>query len=444
MIKYLFYACLFVSTFATAQHTIKGEMDPVADYPWMLLYKLKGAKQDFIAYDSIINGKFEITVPNNASSGIYRLLYDQKNQLFLDVIYDQEDIELRFHPQDPNSIVQFSNSSTNTIYYNYLRTISTAQQQLDSMQVDFFKPNANGAIAIIYNKKYNDVLKIQDHFEKMAKGSLAFHFIKSSARYNPVKPIKNPEDYLQKIQDHFFDHIDLNSDLLDHSTFKNDKINDYIFSLTSTDDPKTETKLRKEAINRVLEKIKMNVALSKNIQESLLYSFAQQENVIMTNHVLNHYLQLPKELQDPGFIKDVKGQLRTAIGNIAPNILWEENGTQKTLHKLSGASNFLVVFWSSGCSHCLKELPLLKEYLKDKPHINVIAVGLEDAQSTLIWQREIEKYSNWTHVYGVDKWKNRFANEYGVNATPSFYLLDAQKKILAKPEDVQELKEVFK
>ena len=45
--------------------------------------------------------------------------------------------------------------------------------------------------------------------------------------------------------------------------------------------------------------------------------------------MLNYYLQLPKELQDAGFINDVKGQLRTAIGNIAPNILWEENGAAK-------------------------------------------------------------------------------------------------------------------
>ena len=71
---------------------LKEKCNPIENYPWMLLYKLQGAKQDFIAYDSIKDGKFEIAIPKSASSGIYRLIYDQQNQLFVDVIYDQEDI----------------------------------------------------------------------------------------------------------------------------------------------------------------------------------------------------------------------------------------------------------------------------------------------------------------------------------------------------------------
>lgn len=439
MTRTLLFVFFLFTCLAYSQHTIKGEMHPAEDYPWMLVYKLQGAKQDFIAYDSIKDGKFEITIPEKATRGIYRLIYDQQNQLFVDVIYDNEDIAFNFHPKHPNSLVQFSKSKNNTLYFDYLRAISKPQQTLDSLQVDYFKPNANGAIKIIYMNKYDRVKTVQDHFEKQSQGTLAYHFIKASKRYNPSLPIKNPEDYLKEIKTHFFDHIDFNSTELDQSTFKHDKINDFIFYLNTAEDPETQTNLRKEAISTVLEKLKTNLMLSKDVQESLLYNFAKQENVLMTNYVLNYYLQLPKELQDVGFINDVKGQLRTAIGNIAPNILWEQDGVQKTLHKLSGAANYLVVFWSSGCSHCLKELPLLKDYLKDKPHIEVVAVGLEDEQSTANWQSEITKYPKWLHVYGKDKWKNRFANEYGVSATPSFYLLDPQKKILAKPDDVKEL-----
>ena len=443
MIKKL--CCLFIFTafFSNAQHTIKGEMHSVENYPWMLLYKLQGAKQDFVAYDSIKDGKFEITIPKNTTSGIYRLVYDNQNQLFVDIIYDKEDIEFNFHPKHPNSLMQFSKSENNKLYYNYLRAISKPQQQLDSLQVDYFKPNANGAISLLYKKKYDRLKTIQSHFEKMAQGKLAYHFIKASARYNASEPIKSSVDYLKETQIHFFDNLDFNSTALDNSTFKHDKINDFIFYLNSADDSETQTALRKEAIHLVLEKIKSNQTFSKDVQESLLYNFAQQQDVVMTNYMINHYLQLPKELQDATFINDAKGQLRTAVGNIAPNILWDKNGEQKTLHKLHGSTNYLVVFWSSGCSHCLKELPLLKDYLKDKPTIHVVAVGLEDEHSTANWQKEITKYPDWTHIYGKDKWKNRFANDYGVNATPSFYFLDSKKKILAKPDDVKEFKKVF-
>ena len=160
------------------------------------------------------------------------------------------------------------------------------------------------------------------------------------------------------------------------------------------------------------------------------------------DYVIN-YLQLPKALQDVGFINDVKGQLRTAVGNIAPNIFWEEKGAQKTLHGLYGAPQYLVVFWSSGCSHCLSELPQLKKLLADKPDLQIVAVGLEDDMSTENWKREIAKYPKWFHVYGHNKWKNTFANQYGVTGTPSFYLLDSKKKILAKPEDVKSLSAIL-
>ncbi len=437
--------CLLFTLFTLvsyAQHTIKGEMHPTENYPWMLLYKLQGAKQDFIAYDSIKKGAFEITVPQSATSGVYRLIYDQQNQLFIDVIYDKEDIAFNFHPKHPSSLVQFHKSKNNKLYSDYLRAITKTQQKLDSLQVAYFSSASADDIKIkaAYQKNKAQLDKIQATFERESQGQLASHFIKASARYNPEKPIKKSTDYLKETQTHFFDNIDFNSAALDKSTFKHDKINDFIFYLNSADDQETQTQLRKEAINLVLEKLKTNTALSKDVQESLLYNFAQQQDVVMTNYILNHYLQLPKELQDSGFINDVKGQLRTAIGNIAPNILWEENNEQKTLHLLSGSPNYLVVFWSSGCSHCLKELPLLKDYLKDKPGVHVVAIGLEDEQSTTKWQKEIAKYPDWTHVYGKDKWKNRFANEYGVNTTPSFYFLDSKKKILTKPNSVKELK----
>lgn len=438
--KKLLLACLFISTLSNAQHTIKGTLEPVEKYPWMLLYKLRGAKQDFIAYDTIKQGTFEINIPSGSSSGIYRLIYDQKNRLFVDVIYDQEDIEFRFHPKRPNQTIEFTKSKNNQHYFDYLRTISKPQQTLDSMQVDYFKPDANGAIAYVYKKKYNDILNIQDHFENMTRGTLAYHFIKASARYNPVQPVKQPAEYLKEIQNHFFDHIDFDSKELDHSTFKQDKITDFIFYLNRADDAETMAELRKEAIDHVFKIIQSNRELLKDIQETLLYNLAKQEDVVLTNHIINHYLQLPKELQDASFINDIMGQLRTAVGAIAPNINWEENGVQMTLHQLYGDTNYLVVFWSSGCSHCLQELPLLKDYLKDKPHIRVLAIGLEDELSTPNWQKEISKYPKWTHIYGKDKWKNKHAISYGVDATPSFYVLDPQKKVLAKPDSVEDLR----
>ena len=59
---------------------------------------------------------------------------------------------------------------------------------------------------------------------------------------------------------------------------------------------------------------------------------------------------------------------------------------------------------------------------------------------------EMNRINSLIHPFihdNFNKWKNNFARNYGVNATPSFYILDADKKIIAKPDDVDELTTFF-
>jgi len=440
MIKKLLLILLLFTSLVEAQHTVKGTMQPADNFSWIVLYQLKGSKQDYIANATIENGTFSFTIPKDKTSGIYRMVYNLKNQLFVDFIYDSEDVELTFNPKQPNQLIEFTKSKNNQIYLTYLKAISKPQQKLDSLQIAYFKDTKSRKIEKAYktNKKLLD--KAQQEFELTSNNILANHFIKASARYNAETPVKIPEDYLKSVKTHFFDAINFNNKTLLNSAFINDKINDFIFYMNNSDDKATLNKLRKESITTVLDKIKNNKELSRDIQEGLLYNFAQQQNIGLTNHMLNSYIQLPKELQDVAFIGDIKGQLKTAVGNIAPNILWSENNKSQSLHMLSNSNYYLVIFWSSTCSHCLKELPLLEKFLKNKKDVKVLAIGLETEKSKASWQTEISNYNNWTHIYGKDKWKNKFARDYGVNATPSFYILDAKKKILAKPDDVEELK----
>jgi len=440
-------ALLFLLTATVhAQFTIEGEMQPPGNHPYMIVYQLKGSQQNYIAHDTINNGKFSVSMPANQASGIYRLVYDIKNRLSVDILYENENVSLTFNPRNPEQSILFSESENNIIYQNYLSTNTILQQKLDSLQVAYFNSSSqieDGKIRKAYQKNYTELTDLQLKFEKESDKKLVHNFIKASARHYAEKPIKNSAEYLATVKNHFFDNINFNNKALLNSIFINEKINDFIFSLDTSDDKKKLLQLRKKAIATVMAKIGTNYSLAKDIEEGLIYAFTQQEDIIMVNNMLNYYLQLPNELQDGSFINDMKGQLKTATGMLAPNISWQENGLEKTLHSLTNSKNYIVVFWSSTCGHCLQELPLLNEFLKGNTETKVIAVGLEEETSKAGWQNEISIYKNWIHVYGADKWENKFAREYGVNATPSFYVLDAKKKILSKPDDVAELKKFF-
>ena len=57
---------------------------------------------------------------------------------------------------------------------------------------------------------------------------------------------------------------------------------------------------------------------------------------------------------------------------------------------------------------------------------------------------EIKNYPDFIHVIGLGKWDNPTVKTFGIAATPSYFLLDASKVIIAKPYDYEELKVVLK
>jgi hypothetical protein len=47
------------------------------------------------------------------------------------------------------------------------------------------------------------------------------------------------------------------------------------------------------------------------------------------------------------------------------------------------------------------------------------------------------------HLYGAGKWDNDWVREYTILGTPTYYLLDADKKIVAKTASLDQLPFVF-
>lgn len=127
----------------------------------------------------------------------------------------------------------------------------------------------------------------------------------------------------------------------------------------------------------------------------------------------------------------------TSIGTKAPNFDIKSKDSTSDLHSLEGSEYYLLVFWSSGCGHCLKELPKVKELVTNKSNIEVVAFGLEN--DSIDWTKEIEKYPDFTHAIGLGKWENPIVKTYGIAATPMYFLLSEDKFIMAKPYAFEDL-----
>lgn len=100
-----------------------------------------------------------------------------------------------------------------------------------------------------------------------------------------------------------------------------------------------------------------------------------------------------------------------------------------------------MVFWSTDCSHCLREIPELHTFMKGSKKAKVIAFSLE--KEAFIWKNYIINLYGWHNVLGLGKWENKIAKTYQIFSTPTYFILDKNKKIIAKPEKIEDLKKFF-
>ncbi len=438
------FLIVFVSLFA--QKTVNGKMNPAKKYTWFILYKLDGVSQKFVTNGAVNNGVFTLTMPKDATVGMYRILYDNANNKFIDFIYNNEDVDVEFHPEYPTSLIKFSKSKENMVYNDYLNEVGVIHNKLDSIQVVYFKSKDNKQdkfLSKIYSKELENLTKTQTLFESSSTSLMANNFVVANKRFYSNNLIKSPTDYLATIKDHYFDNLDFDNPILIKSSFVIDRIMDYVFYLNTSESKELEYKLRQESIDNVMSKIKKD-AFKKQVVESFLYTFAQKEDLVMVDYMFkNHFDKLPISLQDYEFKSLVLDMIKTTIGVKAPNIVWKEKGEEKSLYSLKEHKYYVVVFWSSTCPHCLKEMPELQKYLSDKKDVKVLAIGLETKESKIGWVDEKFYYEDFTHILGENKFDNKYVKDYGVNSTPNFFILNSDKTIIAKPYDVKALKEVY-
>lgn len=454
MMKNILALLLLISTVTTAQNTVKGIVSPNLKTDWVILYKIEGTKQVFInnttiKKDSItLNGKkeavgsFEIKIPASAKPGSYRITYRLEGASFVDFFYNKKDVSFIFNPDYPEQSISFSDSKENKLYKEYRETISMAQQSLDSIQVAVLQ-NKNLDLKEKYKKAFYKVTSLQKKYVSISKNTYIAPFVIANSRTNPESIFTSAADYMANLKNTYFNKIDFSNRALINSSFLTNKILEYIFYINFSDDVRMQEKLFKESIETVLSKIN-NKTYKRDVIEFLIEQFESARNLKIIDYLFdNHYNKLPTTLQNQKFKTEKEALFAVEIGRIAPDFSWKENGRNYKLSTLNDAEKYVLVFWSTSCSHCLREIPELHTFMKTRPNIKVIAFALEN--DSFVWETyQKNNLKGWHNVLGLNKWENKTARTYQVYSTPTYLILDKNKKIIGKPHDIKDVKEFLK
>lgn len=435
MLKKISYVVLLVPFLALSQHTINGTFTPGEDYQFAILYKITPEASLFVANTMIDDqGKFEIQLDSTATEGMYKLVYALPQSEFnFDIIYNaKEDIILDFNAETG---VKFTSSIENSLVNSYTSSMSLISQSIGN----FYRQQSTDSLAL--QAIFKTQRETQTEYEKAAKGTIALNFIKANEPYIPEE-FEDITTYIENLKHHFFDHVDFNNEVLQSSNFLIERVLNYVFGMASKDE--NEMASYKKNIDEVNQAMR---DASPEIQ-SVLFEVLWQQMVDanleeIANYIAENYLlSIATSLNDQELINGLTKFKELSIGNKAPefDVKVEENGEMIdiSLYDYKVARQYVVVFWSSGCSHCLEEIPQLYDYIKDNEDVKVIAVGMEDTPTQ--WQQEITKYPGFNHVLALGKWKNETVLNYNVTSTPTYFVLNSEKKIIAKPYNFTALK----
>ena len=424
---------LFVLPFISLAQSVQGTFSPAEDYTYAFLYKATPEGANYVDRGKLDGaGNFEIPLDSTVTPGIYKIVYaipPEENNF--DFIYDGKET-IAFNFSNDNG-VEFTMSEENKLWNSYLKSIDMVNQTISNY---YSKENTD-------KEGFKSIFKVlkdtQLAYEESANGKIVSAFIIANRPYIPTQ-YEDLSTYSKHLKQQYLSSIDFSNYLLQSSSFLVDRVTAYVFNMVQ--DPSDS--IYKQHVDDVAAAINNDDAIIKtSLLEILWQRFVTMENHDVANYITDSYLlELANATENKVLAETILSYKNTSIGTKAPDFEIIRDGKKTSLHQLRGAGNYLVIFWSSGCGHCLAELPKVKELVTKKPNIKVVAFGLEEDATD--WTEEIKNYPNFIHVIGLEKWNNPIVKTYGVAATPMYFLLSSSKIIMAKPYSFEDLEVVLK
>lgn len=434
MFKKLLTLFFLTPFFLFCQDSMTGRFSPAKDYSFGILYRLTPSGKVY-AKDAKVeaDGSFKIKLDSTIAKGTYRLVYNlPEEEHYFDLIYDGKD-EVSFTFSE-NSGVEFSDRQ-NKLLSEYLNEMEIVEKKLN-LELLAEKQNKDEVEKLLAKQ-----IEIQNKAETEAGDSFSSLFIKANKPYIP-NDFKNRNVYYGEKKNKFFSNFDFENTQLQSSFLSLKKIEAYYQEFIVVQGPS----FYRSIINDIYFELKNT---EPNFQKTLLSEFWEsltaQNKINAANYLAENYLvELANSTQDTALSKKLNLFKNLSVGAKAPDFSWQdENNIENTLYSTEIAEYYVLAFWSSDCPHCMEQMPVLQEKMINLPSqkITVIAIGLEMEEQS--WKETITNLPNFLHAIKMGDDRANITLKYDITGTPTFFVLDKDKKIIGKPRGQKNLFDII-
>ena len=458
-LKCLAVCCLcFVSCVNHAQnYKLKGELKN-AGRKKVFLASYYGDEYTIIDSAEIKNGKFSMPLHKNYLPGLYRVIIGKAHKQAsrksdmnkIDLIYNYEDIHFKATiPVKPDSII-FTKSNENKYYYQLQKENQEYNRKIGMLTPLLHNyPQDNDFYARI-KKEFTSVQKEYRQMLNNWANTYPNSYFSKIAKVNippNLSPEKGRQAQLTHLKDHFFDNIDFNDTALLRSNIYTHKIIEYISLHRERNlSPGEQEGAFINAVEEILLRAYINDKVYNYVLHYLVDGFEKFKMEKVLNYIAENHLSKAKcSTDDQATLKKrLSAYQKLAVGKTAPEINITTEGKEQFSVPGINHDYILVVFWATWCSHCNNVIPEIhKMYSSDKgTAFEVLSVSL-DTNKTAYQTLMKNKQFTWINYCDYQGWDSPIAIKYNVYATPTMFLMDKNRKILAKPITVHELKKAF-
>jgi thiol-disulfide isomerase/thioredoxin len=392
------------------------------------------------------SGIVRFELPANFPSGMYRVYLDEN--VFFDLIFNKENITIVTDYNDLYEQLNVTESLENQLFYDFLRTKHDYRRKFDLLApVNDYYPR-NDSFFHIARAQYIGIqaeflVYIDDVIEQYPNAWVTRIIrLQKPLFYDPSMDDQTRRDHSIE---HYFDNFEFSDVELVKSNVFTTKAIEYM-SLYSNPNY-TQEQLENEfikAVDKIMYKAMDNSLVYEFIVEYLVGGFERYHFDKVLDYIAENYA--PEQCENEERKSDLQTRLtkyaELSIGKEAPEI-FAADPDGNTI-KLSGikSDHVLVIFWASWCPHCNTLLPEIHNIYQSSLNprtLQVLSVSLDNDLNE--WNAALAKGSySWINVSELKGWDSKTAIDYNVYATPTMFLLDRNKNILAKPITLDELK----
>lgn len=401
--------------------------------------------------------------------GIYLVGYPNKAGFFEILVDKQQHFAVIADTATIRTKITFENSPDNTQFNSYQQFMAGRGREINALRAQLAQAK-NAADTTRINKQLKSVDSAihayrEDIIKKDPSNILSTLLV---AMREPEIPAqwrnpKNKQDSLSAyryFKDHFWDGVNFWDGRLAYTTFFDEKVDKYYNDLVMPNPDSV-----KKEIDNMMSYAVINAEMTKLLLLKFVNRYLNQkymwEDAVFVHLFEKYFSQKTYPWLTEAGRKTITDRAYSLMANImgtpaAEIELPDSTGTVKKLYS-QAAPYTVVAFWDPTCGHCREVLPRLDSMYRAKwkaSGLKMYTVARETDGTKNDWLKFIRehKIGDWTNVYyskaeeksRIDAGIPGYSQLYDVQTFPTLYLLDKDKRIVAKKLSWEQIDEVLK